>query len=358
MPTDSTGSLAARRILRLALGTALSLWFSQAFPWMLSFIAPIFTLLLLGLPLPPPGPRKGVAFVLVLVLPILVGSALLLPFLTWLRPAGVLLAALALFHTFWFTARGGSPLLGQLLTVGLAIVLAVGSVSLDLVPAITLGVAQGAVVGLLFVWIAHALLPDPPADPALAARQPPAPAPVAPETARRNALRALVVVLPVAVWILFSPDSLGYLVVMIKVSTMGQQASATHSRDMGRDLLESTFWGGLGAIVGWQLLSLWPSLTFYTLLIALAGLLYGRGMFRGAGLHPRAPVWSYAFLTLLVLLAPAVMDVLGGSDAGTAFWTRLWLIAIVALYGTLAVAAFDAFWPARTQSAAGQPREA
>jgi len=65
MPTDSIAvagvqprrrwrgiDLASLRILRMAFGTGLSLAFSQMIAWDLSFIAPIFTLLLLSLPLP------------------------------------------------------------------------------------------------------------------------------------------------------------------------------------------------------------------------------------------------------------------------------------------------------------------
>ena len=48
--TNAAGmTIASVRILRLALGTALSLWFSQAVGWQMSFIAPVFTLLVLGL---------------------------------------------------------------------------------------------------------------------------------------------------------------------------------------------------------------------------------------------------------------------------------------------------------------------
>jgi hypothetical protein len=56
-------------------------------------------------------------------------------------------------------------------------------------------------------------------------------------------------------------------------------------------------------------------------------------------------MWSYALLTMVVLLVPAVSDSLGGSDANQAFWSRLWLIAIIAVYGTLVAAAVDAFKP-------------
>jgi hypothetical protein len=154
------------------------------------------------------------------------------------------------------------------------------------------------------------------------------------------------VVAPVVVFVLFSADSAGYLAVLIKVSSMGQQASASHGRKLGLELLQSTLWGGLGALVGWQVLALWPSLGWFTLLVLLAGLLYGQGLFRGQGMHPRASMWSYAFLTFLILLVPAVSDSLLGSSAGEAFWSRLWLFIGIAVYGGVAVTVVDAFWPA------------
>ena len=134
---------------------------------------------------------------------------------------------------------------------------------------------------------------------------------------------------------------------MIKVASMGQQANARTSRSMGMDQLESTFWGGVGAVVAWQIMSIWPSLLMFCLLIALAGLLYGARVFQGAGMHPRGGMWSYAFLTMIILITPAVMDSQGGSNAGAAFYTRLMLFVLIAIYGTISVAVFDAFWPAK-----------
>jgi hypothetical protein len=63
-----------------------------------------------------------------------------------------------------------------------------------------------------------------------------------------------------------------YTVIMIKVASMGQQATADTSRAMTKSLLTSTVWGGAGALVAWMLLSIWPPLLLYTLLIGLAGL--------------------------------------------------------------------------------------
>ena len=62
--------------------------------------------------------------------------------------------------------------------------------------------------------------------------------------------------------------------------------------------------------------------------------------------RPKFSMWSYAFLTMIVILAPAVLDSPGGS--GAEIWSRIGLFIIIALYGTTAVAVFNAFWPARS----------
>lgn len=340
---------AARRILRLSLGTALCLFFSQLVAWPLSFIAPVLTLSILALPLPAPGVRKGLVIVAAMLAPMMAGMALL-PLLEHARAAAIPLVALALFHSFFYTARGGSPALGTFLTIGITLTVTIGSVSSDIMIFLVQTVGLCALVGIAFVIIAHALLPDLPPNPALAAARKPPPVQLEPAVAARSALRSLAIVLPLTLLFLFASASPSYTVVMIKVATMGQQASVDRSRQMGRSLMESTVWGGLGAIVAWNIMALWPALTLYTLLVALAGLLYGRFIFSGPAVHPMFQTASYAYLTMIVILGPAVLDGVGSSGAGGAFWSRLLLFMLIAVYGTLAVWIFDAFFPHRKTS--------
>jgi hypothetical protein len=350
----SQSPVADRRILRLALGTSLALFVSQALGWPLSFIAPIIAMVLLALPMPAPTLKMGILLIAAILAPILVGSLVLLPFFAHLHSVGIILVVLALFHSFYLAARGAPAAVGTFLTIGITLNVAIGSVNIDAFYLVVSGLAKGAIAGVLFVWLAHAMLPDLPAT--FSAQRPAPPPKPSPELARLRAFRSLLVVLPIAIIFLFSSASTSYVVVMIKVASMGQQAESGSSRSMGRSLLESTFWGGLGAIAGWQLLSLWPSLIFFTLLVAIAALLCGRRIFQGAGMHPDGEMWSYAFLTMLVILAPAALDSAGGSAAGAAFWSRLALIAITAAYGSLAVIVFDAFFPAVKRSpAAAEP---
>ena len=342
----------------MALGTALSMWYSQAVGWDMSFIAPVMTMFVLALPLPAPKLAGGIKFVLALALSVYAGL-LLLPLIINQRAVGVLLLALALFGSFYYSARGGSPVIGAFVTVGLALAAAVGSVSVDGALSAAKGVSIGAVFGVAFVWLAHAVLPDSRAKAPDSAPlpRPPQTAPPDRALARQSALRSLLIVLPVVLWLLLSSASASYLAVMIKVASMGQQASADHTRQVGTSLLLSTLIGGIAAIIGWEVLSVWPSLIIYSLLIGLAGLVMGPRIFAGAGMHPAGATWSYAYLTMIIVLAPAVMDGQTGSSADAAFWSRLLMFLGATLYGIAAVTVFDAFWPAQKTEATNLSRE-
>ncbi len=336
--------VASRRILRLALGVTLSLLFSQAINWPMSFLAPVFTMFILALPLPAPSLTSGFKFVLALLLPVYAGAFILLPFLEYARLPGILLITLALFGCFYYTARGGSAIMGMFMTIGLTLIIAVGSVSIDALLLVMKGLWPGTIAGIAFVWVAHAVLPDLVTKPANRG-VPIKPLRPSAKTARRSALRSLILVLPLAMFFLFSASSAAYVVIMIKVATMGQQANADTSHEMGRAQIESTLWGGLAAIIAWQLMSIWPSLLMYGLIISLSALLFGPRLFVGKGMHPKAGMWSYAFLTMIIVLAPALLDGPAADGAGSAFYSRLVLFVVIAIYGSITITVFDAFWP-------------
>ncbi len=340
--------IASRRILRLALGVSLCMLFSQVVNWPVSFLAPIFTLVLLGLPYPAPSLKGGLNFV-VTVAVALFASHQLLPFLDHAPMAGLLLLTLGLFGSFYYTAMGGSALTGTFVTVGLTLLVTIGSVNIDAYIGITKAVVLGASAGLAFVWVAHALLPDPPPDPSAAAHHHAASPPNRQEAAR-SSLRSLLMVLPVALLFLCISSSASYIIVIIKVATLGQQATADKSRSAGRKMIESTAWGGVGGIVAWTILRACPTLAMYTLLIALAALLFGSVIFKGEGMDPKGAMWSYAFLTMIIILAPAVGASASGDSAAGRFWFRQGQFLALALYSSFIITAFDAFWPVRQKS--------
>jgi hypothetical protein len=336
------------RILRLAIGTALSMWVSQAAGWGMSFVAPVMTMFILALPLPAPRLKGGVGFVAALTLSMYAGMLLLPPLLNY-PLVGLLLLILALFWSFYYTASGGSPVLGSFATVGIALSTAVGSVSVEAALMAVSGLSMNAVIGIAFVWIAHLLVPDSLAQ-SNAGRPPPkpekAPGPDLVE-ARWSAYRSLLIVFPVTLWFMLSSASTSYIPVMIKVASMGQQATNEGAKQAGRSLVLSTIIGGIGAIAGWNILKVVPTLSMYALIIGLGALIIGPKIFHGKGMHPQAATWSYGYLTMIVILAPAVMDTASGSAANMAFLSRLLMFAFATLYGVGAVYVVDAFRPQR-----------
>ncbi len=99
-----------------------------------------------------------------------------------------------------------------------------------------------------------------------------------------------------------------------------------------------------------------PSLLIFCLLIALACLIYGARIFQGAGMHPKGAMWSYALMTMVIVITPSVMDSPAGSSADAAFYTRLLIFVFIAIYGTLAVLVFDSFSKTRKQIISTGPR--
>jgi hypothetical protein len=71
----------------------------------------------------------------------------------------------------------------------------------------------------------------------------------------------------------------------------------------------------------------------------------GPRIFQGQGMHANGATWSYGFLTMIVILAPAVMDGQGGSGADAAFWSRLNMFVMATLYAIGSVFIFDTLWP-------------
>ena len=348
-PNMVNGSdIANRRILRLALGTSLSMAFSQIINWPLSYMAAVFTMFLLATPLPAPNWRSALKSVLALVAPSYLGM-LLLPFLMHARWTGIILVILSLFGSFYYTARGGSPIMGMFMTMAITLVVTVGSVSPAAMVMVIDGITVSAVAGISFVIIAHVLLPDYPAKENPDVSPPPAMPKPSRTHAQRNALRSLSVMLPLVFIFLFIDTSTSYVVIMVKVASMGQQANAGESRAMGRQQLQSTLWGGLGAMLGFLVMSIWNSLLMFCLVLAIGCLVYGRRIFQEQAMHPLGAMWSYALLTMIIILTPAVTS---GSDITSAFWTRMMLFMVIALYGTIAVAVFDAFWPNKQEKAA------
>ncbi|MDH3915177.1 MAG: DUF2955 domain-containing protein [Chromatiales bacterium] len=349
--SDTGATLYQRRALRLATGTTLALLFGELAGWNAAFLSAVLAATILALPFPAPTLKAGFSFVLMLAVSLGIGLLLLVPIHEW-PFAGVILIGLGLFGIFHYAARGGNPIIAGFMGLGLAVVPALGSESVTAAVLITASLVKSGASCMLFVWIAYAIFPEPHETKAqlaaMRAAKAAAPKPD-PRAAVFAALRALFVTFPVLLYFLMAPETSKYMVVLIKSMTLGQQANVGGSAQAARSMLLSTLIGGLAALLIWVTLRIWPSLIVYVLGILIASLFLGRRVFAGKGLAADGPMWSYALVTLLVILGPAVAPT---STANFQFSLRIFLMLVVTVYGIGAMFLFDLFSGQRKRTAA------
>ena len=136
------------------------------------------------------------------------------------------------------------------------------------------------------------------------------------------------------------PDTSKYMVILIKSMTLGQQSNVGGSAQAAKSMLLSTLVGGLAAWLVWAVLQIWPSLLAYVLGVFVVALVLSRRVFAGRGLAQNGSMWSYALVTVLVILGPAVAST---PNADFNFGLRIFLMLVVTVYGILAMFLFDLF---------------
>ncbi len=291
----------------MASALALAVAYGLAFP--LPFLAPLFVVFLSARPGPPLAARAVLALLLVMALSLGVG-VLLIPLLVYFPVTAILVVFGGLYLSMYVTLILGKQVLGLFLTVGFTLISVAGSVSSVLATAIivSLGLAIGTAVACL--WLVYPLLPEPEA-----------PAPPAAQE--------------------------GEAVSVSKSVSLGQQATVVDVHHAGRELLGSTFAGGVLAVIFWALLTLHPTLWMFTLWMAAAGLYVGCKLYGVLRTTVAPSFWVNALVTMLILLGPAVEDTASGKDAVTAFGLRFATFIGVTLYAWVAIAALERWREAR-----------
>ncbi len=320
--------LPARRVFRLSLVMAVALVAACAMRVRFPFLAPIFALVFSVAPAPPMKLKDFVGLALLVF--ITSGAGLLL--VTTLRNypfSGVLIVSLGLFMSNYLTVNKGKKMAGVFLTIGLTLITAAGMMSFEfaLIIAESLIICIG--IAVICQWVAHSLFPEDPVPPRAAGK-----ATALGGQSSWIALRATLIVLPSYLAALINPSL--FLPIIMKAVSLGQQIEVINARDAGRELLGSTFTGGVFAILFWLALGIEASLWMFFLWMLLFGTYFASKLYRIIATSYPPSFWRNAVITMLILLGPAVNDRSGGKDVFKAMAVRMALFIAVTVYAWIA----------------------
>jgi Protein of unknown function (DUF2955) len=334
-----------RRMLRLALGTTLSFVTAEMLDWELSFVITAFLVQFLTAPGRAPSLRQGIAIVLVLGLA--TGTAATLSGLLVDMPAlFAIVLGLMLFLAFVLQRSGRSPAAATLILVGFGLIPVLAVQAPDQVPAVAYYLVRSGAVAVLWVWLLHALLPDPEA--AMARAPAPERAAASSEVARA-ALTDTAVLLPVLL-VAMAFEVPAALVIVLTVTAVLRQNTMAGGQQVALGLLLGNLMGGLTAVVTYELLSAVPTLGFLTALLFLVSLSYACLI---VGATSLAPLFVTALVTFVIVLGMGVAPFL--DEPGATLAIRLRNLAIACVY---AFAALSLIGRAGRPSLAGEARDA
>lgn len=321
---------AENRALRFAFATAISLTIAYGLGFPLPYLAPLFVVFLGAMPGPPMPPKALLSLLVVVTVSLTVG-VLLIPLIRYYPASAVLIVALGLYFSMYLTLILGKPLLGTFLTVGFTLISVAGSVDYLLATTVIKSLLLALATAVVCQWLVYPFFPDAPS-----AVAPTQQAATAEGLSNWLAIRAALIVMPAYLLALTNPSQ--YLMTIMKSVSLGQQASMIDARHAGRELLGSTFVGGLMAIVFWTLLSIAPTLWMFSLWMLVFALYTAAKLYGFLKTRVAPSFWINALVTMLILLGPAVEDSAIGKDALTAFLQRFATFIAVTLYAWGALA--------------------
>ena len=322
-----------RKGLRVAFAVSLGFTAAVFSGAIVPFLGPLFAAqFLLGSSRPmPPGKTVGAALV------ILVTGIAMLILTNWLgdRPAPfLLLLGLIYFACFAAQSTGkGGPAVFLVLVVAIIVPL-LGILNKALASSILSILVTGVLSGTALMWLAHAILPEPPSpddEEAPAAGQPPA---------LLRALANTAILLASVVICLTSDNLTAAAVIPITVASLLGQLDVTASARAAFGLVLVNLFGGLLASVAYSVLMLRPNLLSIFIIVLVVALVLGG---RAAAQSADAPVFAGALTIFLILFGLGVSPLPG--SAAESFYTRILYVGAALLYALLLAAVL---WPRGT----------
>jgi len=320
MSADNILAEQKRKGLRLALAVSAGFTLSVATGAIVPFLGPLFAaqfILSSSQPMPL-GKTLGMAVLF------LAAGVFMIVLTAWFgdRPATfLLLLGLIYFACFLTQSTGrGGPAVFLVLVVAIIVPL-LGILNKELAASILSILVLGVLNGTVLMWLAHAIVPEPPS------MEPPE-QPV--NTAAPDYPRALAntAILLAAVTICLTSDELGAaLVIPITVASLLGQLDVAASGRAAIGLVVVNLLGGIIASVAYGVLTIRPNLfSMFVIMLVVCLLLGGRAAARSAD----AKVYAGALTTFLILFGLGVSPLPG--SAAESFSTRISYVAAAIVF--------------------------
>lgn len=313
------------RVYRLTFGIVASTAAAFGIGWPFAFITPMLAAGFLAAPVPRP------TFGALLAFPVMILAALLFAFgvssVTLSQPFLVLTAVmLMIFRCFYLMSIGVSRGFLTWVLMGFLMIPAMAAQSLDLALALTKGLFVSGLIAMGFVWLSHTVFPDPVGVTKPAKATPPALGPAERDRAAKLAFLRVLVILPLEAYVLIG-QNIGDLKILIFATMLIQSPSLSAGLKGGKAMILGNTFGGLAAILIYELLVLFPSYFFLLLLFALLGLVFGRQIFGGT---KWGPLCSSGLGTVILLIGLGTMPF--GGETDDQFYSRIWQVILAAVY--------------------------
>ena len=318
------------RILRYAVGSILAFGIAMGFSWPLSYLVPVLILGFLKPNSETPTIKSSIKFVLILAGACGLGlgiSQYLLPY----PVVHMVMMTLLFLHLFYAEKSVINQDLKTWIMVAALMIPIMGLSSQDLAFVVAVNIFVGSIVTVVIGWLVYRIFPEPEqrsSTPVVI------PKPMSAENRLSEAFTGLLVVMPIIIlFYLFNWSN--HALVLIFIAILGSMPAISKSFSLGKAMVIGNLFGGVMAIIMFEILVMIPHFYFLIWISFLAALYFGTGLFSD---KKAAPLFGMAFSTLLVIIGSTTS---GTADAGDKVWMRVIQISVAVIYVVLAYRFLD-----------------
>lgn len=320
------------RQMRFAFGVTFSAGLAYGINWPLAFLLPIFSCMLLALPLPKLSLQASINNMLNTLKAFALGLAFALFFLQY-PTAYIIMLGLALFHIYYYLNRGGSFWLTLMSLIAILILPMIANSNEGLAIGFSVGFVYSSWLTIAIIWLMHFIFPDPqfttfPNKPPFQRKYV--------KVAAQLALKSTLVTFPVAA-IFISYSLVDYLLVMVFAALFILKPELSAGLDAGKNSMISTLLGGAYAWFFYWLVVAVPHYHFFLMLLLATSLYFARNIFSS---KKTAKYYSSALIAMLVVFNSSIA---AGADFNAILFNRILLISGAIAYIVVMLKVLDHF---------------